>query len=241
MMTFLEKTYGRYPFETVGAIVDNAPELGYALETQTKPVFDRAPDEATLLHELAHQWYGNAVTLKHLAGHLAQRGLRGLVGVDLVRAHRRPDRGAASSRPARARPRPREEPTSGTRRRPTPAPRRDMFDGTIYDRGAMTLQALREKIGDRAFFTLMRPLVRGQQVRQRVHAAVHRARRAGVAARTCVSSSSVAVHAGQAVHHPGRPGCGRGGGRPAGRRRGRRCRRDIRTALTAPHVRGRWR
>jgi Peptidase family M1 domain len=31
-----------------------------------------------------------------------------------------------------------------------------MFDGTIYDRGAMTLQALREKIGDRAFFTVMR-------------------------------------------------------------------------------------
>jgi len=31
-----------------------------------------------------------------------------------------------------------------------------MFDGTIYNRGAMTLQALREKIGDRAFFTVMR-------------------------------------------------------------------------------------
>ena len=43
---------GRYPFETVGAIVDNAPELGYALETQTRPVFDSAPDETTLLHEL---------------------------------------------------------------------------------------------------------------------------------------------------------------------------------------------
>jgi aminopeptidase N len=64
MVSFLERLYGRYPFETVGAIVDDAPELGYALETQTKPVFDSAPSEATLLHELAHMWFGDAVTLR---------------------------------------------------------------------------------------------------------------------------------------------------------------------------------
>jgi Peptidase family M1 domain len=46
-----------------GAIVDNAREVGYALETQTKPVFDSAPDEETLAHEIAHQWFGDAVTL----------------------------------------------------------------------------------------------------------------------------------------------------------------------------------
>jgi aminopeptidase N len=31
-----------------------------------------------------------------------------------------------------------------------------MFNGTIYYRGAMTLQALREKIGDDTFFALLR-------------------------------------------------------------------------------------
>ena len=31
-----------------------------------------------------------------------------------------------------------------------------MFDGTIYTRGGMTLQALRAKIGDPAFFTLLK-------------------------------------------------------------------------------------
>ena len=36
------------PFEAVGAIVDDAPEVGYSLETQTKPVFYRMPDEETL-------------------------------------------------------------------------------------------------------------------------------------------------------------------------------------------------
>jgi aminopeptidase N len=30
-----------------------------------------------------------------------------------------------------------------------------MFNGTIYNRGAMTLQALREKIGDADFFELL--------------------------------------------------------------------------------------
>jgi aminopeptidase N len=31
-----------------------------------------------------------------------------------------------------------------------------LFDGTIYTRGAMTLQALRQKIGDGPFFTILR-------------------------------------------------------------------------------------
>jgi aminopeptidase N len=31
-----------------------------------------------------------------------------------------------------------------------------MFNGTIYDRGGMTLQALRERVGDPAFFRIMR-------------------------------------------------------------------------------------
>lgn len=62
IVDYFSGLYGRYPFETVGAIVDNAPDVGYALETQTKPVFDRAPDESTLAHEFAHQWFGDAVT-----------------------------------------------------------------------------------------------------------------------------------------------------------------------------------
>jgi aminopeptidase N len=32
----------------------------------------------------------------------------------------------------------------------------NMFDGTVYERGAMTLEALRERIGDRAFFGVLR-------------------------------------------------------------------------------------
>jgi aminopeptidase N len=31
-----------------------------------------------------------------------------------------------------------------------------LFNGTIYDRGATTLQALREKVGDPVFFRILR-------------------------------------------------------------------------------------
>ena len=34
------------------------------------------------------------------------------------------------------------------------------FNGAVYDRGAMTLQALRTRIGNRAFFTVMRTWAR---------------------------------------------------------------------------------
>ena len=63
IIDYFSSVYGRYPFDRAGAIVENAPFIGYALECATRPVFDRAPDVATLSHELAHQWYGDDVTL----------------------------------------------------------------------------------------------------------------------------------------------------------------------------------
>ena len=63
IVDFYTSIYGPYPFDAVGAIVDDAKVVGYSLETQTKPVFDRMPNEATVAHELAHMWYGDSVTL----------------------------------------------------------------------------------------------------------------------------------------------------------------------------------
>ena len=54
IVRFFVGLYGEYPFNAAGAIVDNAKFVDYALETQTKPVFDRMPDEWTLVHETAH-------------------------------------------------------------------------------------------------------------------------------------------------------------------------------------------
>ena len=61
MIAFLEGQFGRYPFEAFGAIVDD-DTVDYALETQTRPVYSEVADEYTVVHELGHQWFGNAVS-----------------------------------------------------------------------------------------------------------------------------------------------------------------------------------
>jgi hypothetical protein len=153
MVSFLEGLYGRYPFETVGGIVDNAPELGYSLETQTKPVFDAAPDELTLLHELSHMWYGDAVTLTTWPDIWLHEGFA--TWSEWIWTERQGGQTAAerfqelASTPA----------GQSSFWNPPPGAPGDpahLFDDTIYDRGAMTLEALRERIGDPRFFTVMR-------------------------------------------------------------------------------------
>ena len=83
---FYESIYGPYPFNAVGAIVDSAKVVGYSLETQTKPNFPYVPDEATLVHELCAHVVRRLGDAHDVARHLAARGLRDLVRVDLERA-----------------------------------------------------------------------------------------------------------------------------------------------------------
>ncbi|MFD7700113.1 M1 family metallopeptidase [Streptomyces caelestis] len=64
VLAWAERTFGPYPFSSAGAIVERPGDAGYALETQNRPVFPGAPDTALLVHEIAHQWYGDSVTPK---------------------------------------------------------------------------------------------------------------------------------------------------------------------------------
>ena len=60
---------GRYPFDIYGSFVVDT-ELGFALETQTLSIYDHpwftGSSEAvwspTMVHELAHEWFGNSVS-----------------------------------------------------------------------------------------------------------------------------------------------------------------------------------
>jgi aminopeptidase N len=153
IVDFYSSIYGSYPFDAVGAIVDDAKNVGYSLETQTKPNFDRVPDETTLAHELSHMWYGDSVTLtqwpdiwlhegfatwsewiwsEHSGNKTAQKYFDNLYNT--------PPQDIRFWTPPPGNP-------------GTPV---FLFNGTIYYRGAMTLQALRVKVGDFAFFRIMR-------------------------------------------------------------------------------------
>ena len=66
---FLADRFGPYPFDAYGGIVVADERIRYALETQTRPVYgpgffagDR-PNTEVIAHELAHQWFGDSVSL----------------------------------------------------------------------------------------------------------------------------------------------------------------------------------
>jgi len=152
IVRFFSSLYGPYPFDAAGAIVDDAPDVGYALESQTKPNFDRAPDEATLVHELSHQWFGDSVTLAQWPDIWLHEGFATWAEWIWDERHGGPTAQetfeAIYALPA----------TFGFWR-PAPAALpgpEDLFASTVYVRGALTLQALRERIGDIDFFRLLR-------------------------------------------------------------------------------------
>ena len=153
IVEFYTSIYGPYPFDAVGAIVDDAKQVGYSLETQTKPVFDRVPDEATLAHELSHMWYGDSVTLTEWPDIWLHEGFA--TWSEWIWSEHDGRKSAHQWFQTLY-----NNPASDTRFW-TPPPGdpgtpADLFNGTIYYRGAMTLQALREKVGDSTFFRIMR-------------------------------------------------------------------------------------
>ncbi|MEV2247545.1 M1 family metallopeptidase [Streptomyces sp. NPDC049970] len=62
MLAWGERRFGPYPFSSAGAIVGRPGDAEYALETQNRPFLPGPPDPVLLVHELAHQWFGDSVT-----------------------------------------------------------------------------------------------------------------------------------------------------------------------------------
>ncbi|HEY8984165.1 MAG TPA: M1 family metallopeptidase [Streptomyces sp.] len=146
------KLFGPYPFRAAGSIVDRAPQVGYALETQTRPVYDRAPDLSTLVHESAHQWFGDSVSLTSWKDIWLNEGFA--TYAEWLYTEQHGGRSAqqafdalyASPQGDRLWAFPPGNPGSGA----------NIFARPVYARGAMTLQALRKTVGDAVFFRVLR-------------------------------------------------------------------------------------
>jgi aminopeptidase N len=152
IIEFFSDLYGRYPFSTGGGVADNGG-VGYALESQTKSMYDvtrsGAPGASTVVHEVAHQWFGNAVTLTVWPDIWLNEGFATWSEWIYDEEHGGPS--AAETFDATF------ESFEDWALPPAALTGPDvMFHSPPYDRGAMTLQALREKIGDDVFFGMLR-------------------------------------------------------------------------------------
>jgi aminopeptidase N len=152
---FLSGLYGPYPFESVGAIVDWAPNVFYSLESQTKPNYWRIPSVETIVHEIAHQWFGDSVVLERWPDMWLNEGFA--TWSEWIWTERHNGKSAHQqflelyNIP---------EGTAAFQDLWFPAPNglhdaSELFHTPVYDRGAMTLQALREKVTDPVFFQIV--------------------------------------------------------------------------------------
>jgi aminopeptidase N len=148
--------YGPYPFESVGGVVDWAPNVFYSLESQTRPMYWRVPSEATVVHEIAHMWFGDSLTPEAWPDIWLNEGFA--TWSEWIWSERTGGPSAADTfddlydTP---------EDSDAGRDLWFPAPAAlpgpaELFHTPVYDRGAMTLQALREKVGDGVFFQILR-------------------------------------------------------------------------------------
>ena len=156
VLAFLQRHFGPYPFRSTGVIVDRA-NVGYALETQTRPTFDGRPAMSTFVHEYAHEWFGNSVTLRIWPQIWLHEGFATWIELFWQERHGGPSARAVFRRLYRI--------PASNRRFWNPPPGRpggpgELFDGAVYIRGAMTLQALRQKVGHRTFMGILRTWAR---------------------------------------------------------------------------------
>jgi aminopeptidase N len=156
MMQLFVERFGPYPLANGYAVVVTDDALEIPLEAQGISIFganhcdgSRA-SERLIAHELAHQWFGNSVTVRRWRDIWLHEGFAsyaewlwsehggGPSADDLARQYHE---------------RLRQSPQDLLLADPGP---RDMFDDRVYKRGALTLHALRRQLGDEKFFALLK-------------------------------------------------------------------------------------
>lgn len=148
----LSQYFGPYPFESAGGIFTGL-DTGYALETATRPVYGGGPiaSQDTVVHELAHQWYGDDVTIERWSDICLNECFASYATWLYAAKTNNADLDATW-----------KQQMSSLVNEPRfwSSPLVDMGPGEeftrVYDRGPLALHALRNEIGDDAFFTLLK-------------------------------------------------------------------------------------
>jgi aminopeptidase N len=156
IISFFSNLYGTYPFTSGGGIIDWAPDVGYALEAQTRANYHRIPLPSTVVHEVSHQWFGNAISLEVWPDIWLNEGFATFSEWIYDELHGGTPAADTFDELYAI---PEDDPAFEDLWFPAPAALRhpsQLFHTPVYDRGAMTLQALREKVGDPIYFGILR-------------------------------------------------------------------------------------
>ena len=150
ILEFLAGAFGPYPFEIAGNILTSARVPG-ALETQTKPVYGAGTgSEETIAHELAHQWFGNAVCVEDWNDIWINEGVAEYAAWMYLESQEGAEGFAKKLKESYA---------MARTMKATPPGRvgvRQMFGAAVYLRGPFALHFLRRQMGDERFLALMR-------------------------------------------------------------------------------------
>jgi aminopeptidase N len=157
VVEFLSEAFGDYPQSAAGGIYLDHP-LGFALETQGRPTYPRWADERILVHEYAHQWFGNSVTIESWTDLCLNECLASYA--EWMWAEHRGDRDLDAHYTRMVAGHRDNEAFWGNKLHKMGAG--NEFDG-VYDKGALAMHALRAKIGDDVFADALRDWAQRQR------------------------------------------------------------------------------
>jgi aminopeptidase N len=149
--------FGPYPFGARGGVVTGIADQGFALETQTRPVYDgrsflRGSNDSLVVHELAHQWFGDSVSVGQWKDIWLNEGFASYAQW-LWSEEQGEGTAAEIAQYVYGELYPVDDPfwqvPPGD-----PGPTQ-IFNDAVYDRGALTLHYLRELVGDEDFFAIL--------------------------------------------------------------------------------------